>query len=211
MRTLAWILTALLMFFVAVSCGQDEGNANKERKPGMAVATFGGGCFWCVEAVFEPFEGVDEVVSGYAGGTVEDPTYRQVCDGTTGHAEVCQIHYDPEKISFTELLEVFFKTHDPTTLNRQGNDVGTQYRSVIFYHDDEQQRVAAEVVKELDASGAFDQPIVTEVAAAPTFYPAEGYHQDYYARNPSQGYCRFVIVPKIEKLEQLFKDKLRKD
>ncbi|MGB3617594.1 MAG: peptide-methionine (S)-S-oxide reductase MsrA [Catalinimonas sp.] len=177
----------------------------------LALATFGAGCFWCVEAVFQDLEGVARVTSGYTGGEVENPTYRQVCAGNTGHAEVAQIAYDPEKITFVELLEVFFKTHDPTTLNRQGADVGTQYRSSIFYHDDEQRRLAEEVKRELDASGAFGSPIVTEVAAydADNYYEAEDYHQNYYNLNPNQGYCRFVIQPKVEKFRKVFKDKLK--
>ncbi len=174
------------------------------------LATFGEGCFWCVEAVFQQLEGVISVQSGYAGGTIENPTYKQVCTGTTGHAEVCQIHFDPAKISFDELLEVFWKTHDPTTLNRQGADEGTQYRSVIFYHDEQQRALAEKRKKELDASGAWSDPIVTEISPLLKFFPAEDYHQNYYRSNPQQGYCRIVIRPKLDKFEKVFGDKLKK-
>ena len=174
------------------------------------LATFGGGCFWCVEAVFQQLEGVVSVQSGYAGGTVINPTYKQVCSGTTGHAEVCQIRYDPAKISFDELLEAFWKTHDPTTLNQQGADVGTQYRSVIFYHDDQQRAEAEKRKQELDASGAWADPIVTEISPLIKFYPAEDYHQNYFRTNPQQGYCQFVIRPKLEKFEKVFASKLKK-
>ena len=173
------------------------------------VATLGSGCFWCTEAVFERLNGVKKVVSGYAGGTVENPTYEEVCSGTTGHAEVTQITYDPKIISYDELLEVFWKTHDPTTLNRQGNDVGTQYRSVIFYHSEEQKQLAEKYKEELNKSGAWDRPIVTEISPLTNFFSAEGYHQDYYKNNPNQGYCAFVIAPKVEKFEKVFKDKLK--
>lgn len=175
----------------------------------LAMATFGGGCFWCTEAVFEEMRGVKEVVSGYSGGQVENPTYQAVCTGSTGHAEVVQIKYDPQVTTFAELLEVFFRTHDPTTLNRQGNDTGTQYRSVIYYHNDEQKREAEQIKKELDASEAFPKPIVTEISALEKFYPAEDYHQDYYAKNPSQSYCAYVVGPKVEKFRKVFRDKLK--
>lgn len=175
----------------------------------LQKATFGGGCFWCTEAVFKELAGVRTVVSGYSGGHVEHPTYQQICTGTTGHAEVVQITYHPEKISYDELLEVFWKTHDPTTLNRQGNDVGTQYRSVVFFHTPEQQKVAESYKKKLDESGAFERPIVTQIVPLQTFYPAEDYHQDYYALNPEQGYCQVVIRPKMEKFRKVFADKLR--
>ncbi|MHC5011614.1 MAG: peptide-methionine (S)-S-oxide reductase MsrA [Planctomycetota bacterium] len=174
-----------------------------------AEATFGAGCFWCVEAVFQEVDGVLAVESGYAGGTVPDPTYEQVCSGTTGHAEVARIRYDPAKVSFLDLLEIFWKTHDPTTLNRQGNDVGTQYRSVVFYHDDAQRALAEEMKAKLDASGAWDAPIVTEISPLPPYYPAEDYHQDYYRNNPNQGYCTYVIGPKLEKFRKVFADRLR--
>lgn len=170
---------------------------------------FGGGCFWCTEAVFKRVEGVHSVVSGYAGGTVKNPSYEQVCEGTTGHAEVIQVSYDPAVVSYDELLEIFFKTHDPTTLNRQGADVGTQYRSVIFYHNDEQKNKAEYYKAELDKSGAWDNPIVTEISSLNNFYQAEDYHQNYFENNPNQGYCAFVISPKIGKFEKVFKDKLK--
>ena len=188
--------------------GNNKGD-NKQME-NLQIATFGSGCFWCTEAVFERLNGVYKVVSGYAGGTVENPTYEQVCTGKTGHAEVTQITYDPSVLSYDELLEVFWKTHDPTTLNRQGNDVGTQYRSVIFYHNEEQKQLAEKYKEELNKSGAWDKPIVTEISPFTNFYPAEGYHQDYYKNNPHQGYCAFVIAPKVEKFEKVFKDKLKK-
>lgn len=177
---------------------------------GFQKATFGSGCFWCTEAIFENLKGVHSIVSGYSGGHVPNPTYEEVCTGTTGHAEVTQITYDPKVISYDELLEVFWKTHDPTTLNRQGNDVGTQYRSVIFYHNIEQKNLAVKYKAELDKSGAWDKPIVTEISPFTNFFPAENYHQDYYKNNPNQGYCAFVIAPKLEKFKKVFKDKLKK-
>jgi peptide-methionine (S)-S-oxide reductase len=176
---------------------------------GMETATFGNGCFWCTEAVFQRLKGVQAVTSGYSGGTLKSPTYRQVCTGTTGHAEAIQITYDPALISYPELLEVFWQTHDPTTLNRQGNDVGTQYRSAIFYHSDKQKELAEEYKKKLDASGAFGQPIVTEIVPFKEFYRAEDYHQNYFNENSGQPYCRIMIVPKLEKLKKVFHDKLK--
>jgi peptide-methionine (S)-S-oxide reductase len=182
-----------------------------ERPPtGLAQATFGGGCFWCTEAVFQNLKGVHSVVSGYTGGSVKNPTYQQVCSGTTGHAEAIQITYDPSAIPYEELLEVFWKTHDPTTRDQQGNDFGTQYRSAIFYHDDEQKALAEHYRKKLDASGLFPAPIVTEVVPFTEFYRAEAYHQNYYNQNASQPYCRAVIRPKLDKLKELFSDKLTK-
>ena len=175
----------------------------------MAIATFANGCFWCTEAVFEQLRGVTQVTSGYIGGQVDHPTYKDVCNGTTGHAEALQITYDPAQVSFETLLEVFWKTHDPTTLNRQGNDVGTQYRSGIFYHTPEQKSLALEYKAKLDASGAFDKPIVTEITPASTFWPAEEYHQGYFRENPTQGYCRVIIAPKVEKFRKVFADKLK--
>lgn len=174
------------------------------------LATFGQGCFWCAEAIFEQLEGVIKVESGYSGGKTSNPTYKEVCSGLTGHAEVVQITFDPNKISYDELLEVFWKTHDPTTLNRQGNDVGTQYRSVIFYHNDEQKRKAEAYLKKLNAEKVWNAPIVTEISPFAKFYKAEDYHQEYFANNPEQAYCRFVIVPKLEKFEKVFKAKLKK-
>lgn len=175
----------------------------------MAIATFGNGCFWCTEAVFEQLRGVTRVTSGYTGGSVDKPTYKQVCNGDTGHAEALRIEYDPSQVSYETLLEVFWKTHDPTTLNRQGADVGTQYRSAIFFHDAEQERLAREYKAKLDAAGAFDAPIVTEITPASTFWPAEDYHQGYYQANPGQGYCRVVIAPKVDKFRKVFADKLK--
>ncbi|WP_400190997.1 peptide-methionine (S)-S-oxide reductase MsrA [Hymenobacter sp. B81] len=175
----------------------------------MELATFGAGCFWCVEAVFQNLRGVENVVSGYTGGRIANPTYKEVCSGLTGHAEVVQITFDPAVISFEQLLEVFWKTHDPTTLNRQGNDVGTQYRSAIYYHNAEQKRLAEEYKQKLNAAGAFPQPIVTEITALPTFYVAENYHQDYYNQNGSQPYCQFVVRPKVDKVKAVFGDRLK--
>jgi peptide-methionine (S)-S-oxide reductase len=176
----------------------------------MEFTTLGSGCFWCTEAVFQQLKGVETVVSGYSGGHVENPSYEQVVTGRTGHAEVCQIQFNQEQISFEDILEVFFNTHDPTTLNRQGNDVGTQYRSVIFYHTEEQ-RVAAERIKaRLDESRTWKNPIVTEIVPFEKFYPAEDYHQNYFRNNPNQGYCRMVISPKLDKFEKVFKLKIEK-
>ena len=174
------------------------------------VATLGGGCFWCLEAVFQELKGVEKVESGYTGGTGADPTYREVCSGTTGHAEVVQVTFDPEAISFEEILEVFFTIHDPTTMNRQGVDVGTQYRSAIFYDTPEQKKIAEQVIKEVNAAGIWDEPIVTEVTPLKTFYPAEDYHQEYYKINPEQPYCQVVIAPKIAKFRKQYLTKLKK-
>ena len=173
------------------------------------LATLAGGCFWCLEAVYKELRGVERVVSGYAGGHVENPTYRAVCDGTTGHAEVVQITFDPAAASYRELLEVFFTIHDPTTLNRQGADVGTQYRSAVFYHSPEQRETAEQVIAELTAAGVWDSPIVTEVVPLETFYPAEDYHQDYFERNPAQPYCRAVVAPKVAKFRKHFLEKMK--
>lgn len=177
--------------------------------PGMARATFGSGCFWCTEAVFQELKGVQSVVSGYSGGSVQGPTYRQVCDGDTGHAEAVQITYDPSVISYEELLEAFWQSHDPTTKDRQGNDLGPQYRSVIFYHSEEQKRLAEHYKQKLDESGAFTGPIVTEIVPFTEFYRAEAYHQNYFADNPGQPYCRAIILPKVEKFKKVFRDKLK--
>ncbi|MCO6457327.1 MAG: peptide-methionine (S)-S-oxide reductase MsrA [Pirellulaceae bacterium] len=176
---------------------------------GLALATFGGGCFWCTEAVFKELRGVESVRPGYCGGHAAGATYEQVCGGGTGHAEVVQIEYDPRQVSYVELLEVFFKTHDPTTLNRQGADTGTQYRSVVFCHDDAQRAEAVRIKQQLDSSGAFASPIVTQIQPAETFYPAEEYHHDYFARNPGQSYCAYVVGPKVEKFRQVFADRLK--
>jgi peptide-methionine (S)-S-oxide reductase len=172
-----------------------------------AVATLAGGCFWCLEAVYDDMQGIESVVSGYMGGRVENPTYQQVCTGTTGHAEVVQVTYDPDVVSYRDLLEVFFTIHDPTTLNRQGNDVGTQYRSAIFYHDEAQKETAESLIAELEEANVWDSPIVTEVAPLGTFYPAEDYHQDYYQNNAYQPYCQFVVRPKLEKFRQKFAER----
>ncbi|MDT7779811.1 MAG: peptide-methionine (S)-S-oxide reductase [Acidobacteriota bacterium] len=178
-------------------------NQNRE------TATLAGGCFWCLEAVYKELRGVERVVSGYAGGQTPNPTYRQVCDGTTGHAEVVQITFDPEAASFRELLEVFFTIHDPTTLNRQGGDVGTQYRSAVFYHSPEQREITDKVIAEITAAGIWDSPIVTEVVPLEVFYPAEDYHQNYFQNNPSQPYCRAVVAPKVSKFRKHFLEKLK--
>ena len=174
----------------------------------MAIATLAGGCFWCTEAVFQRPRGVESVLSGYTGGQVENPTYEQVCTGRTGHAEAIQVSFDPSVISYAEILEVFFHLHDPTTLNRQGADVGTQYRSAIYYHDDEQKRTAERVLAEVGASKTYESPIVTEITPAGVFYPAEDYHLDFYNRNQSNMYCNAVIDPKVRKLMRDYSDKL---
>jgi peptide-methionine (S)-S-oxide reductase len=173
------------------------------------VATLGGGCFWCLEPLFKSLKGVEAVVSGYAGGHVVNPTYRQVCNGNTGHAEVIQITFDPDVVSFRDLLDVFFTMHDPTTPNRQGADVGPQYRSIILYHSETQEAAARQAIAETQTSGLWDAPIVTEVVPLTVFYPAEDYHQDYYAENPNQGYCRAVIAPKVAKFRKLYLDRLK--
>jgi peptide-methionine (S)-S-oxide reductase len=174
-----------------------------------AVATLAGGCFWCLDAVFRGLRGVEQVVSGYTGGTVPNPSYEAVCTGRTGHAEVVQVTFDPAVLSYRDLVEVFFAIHDPTTLNRQGADVGTQYRSAIYYHSPEQEQTAREVIAALERDPVFDAPIVTEVAPAPAFYPAEEYHQDYFRRNPGQGYCRAVIAPKVAKFRKEHLERLK--
>ena len=208
-----------LLIFGNSACGLEKENGmemTNDTKPAAGspenskVATFGAGCFWCVEAVFQDLKGVHSVISGYSGGQVQNPTYEQVCSGTTGHAEVCQIFYDPKIITYSGLLEVFWQTHDPTTLNRQGADAGSQYRSVIFYHDEEQRRLAEATQKELSAAGVWKDPIVTEISPFEFLYKAEGYHQDYYSLNPNQPYCRLTILPKVEKVKKLFRDQLKK-
>ena len=175
----------------------------------MEIATLAGGCFWCLEAVFQQLKGVTKVTSGYAGGTVPNPSYEAVCTGRTGHAEVVQIEFDPAGVSYRELLDVFFVIHDPTTLNRQGVDEGTQYRSAVFYHSPQQQQVAEAVIAELEAGKVWDDPIVTEVVPLDAFYPAEEYHRDYFRRNPGQSYCRAVIAPKVAKLRKQYFEKLK--
>lgn len=189
--------------------GAAEPSEIRQAATTLETATFGGGCFWCIEAVFEEVKGVRSVVSGYAGGSVEKPSYEQVCDGSTGHAEVCRIEFDPAIVSYDKLLEIFWTVHDPTTLNRQGNDVGTQYRSVIFYHSEAQREKAESYKQKLADSGAWDRPILTEIAAAPKFFPAEEYHQGYFAQNPNQGYCSYVIRPKMDKFRKVFSDQLK--
>lgn len=193
---------------------KSEGNTTvaETSESKQAVATLAGGCFWCTEAVFERMAGVDDVVSGYIGGRVPNPTYQAVCTGLTGHAEAVQIHYDPQVTTFEELLEVFFATHDPTTLNRQGADVGTQYRSAIFFHDDQQKAIAEAYIEQLNASPPFKRrKIVTTLEPLSEFYVAEEYHQDYFRRNPAAGYCQAVVRPKVMKFQRAFKDKLKQD
>jgi peptide-methionine (S)-S-oxide reductase len=175
----------------------------------LAVATLAGGCFWCLEAVFDELKGVESVESGYSGGHVQNPNYAQVCDGDTGHAEAVQVTFDPQVLTFKDLLTVFFTIHDPTTLNRQGNDTGPQYRSAIFYHNEAQKRTAEEVIREIQASGIWDAPIVTDVTPFDKFYMAEDYHQEYFKKNPFQGYCRVIIAPKVAKFRKHFMDRLK--
>ena len=214
MKTLLFICTLCYQL-----CASDSGSGNiqlKEtklmdtKKSDVDTVTLGAGCFWCVEAVFQRVNGVISVTSGYSCGTVENPTYNQICTGTTGHAEVLQIVYNPQVISFTELLEIFFSTHDPTTLNRQGADAGTQYRSAIFYHNESQKQIAESAIAELEKEKVFNNSIVTEVTRFTKFYKAEDYHQNYYNENSNQPYCRMVIRPKLDKLEKVFKDRLIK-
>ncbi|HJR82000.1 MAG TPA: peptide-methionine (S)-S-oxide reductase MsrA [Anaerolineales bacterium] len=176
----------------------------------LQTATLAGGCFWCLEAVYDEVKGVHSVESGYAGGHVDNPTYREVCNGTTGHAEVVQVKFDPNIVSYRDLLNVFFAIHDPTTLNRQGADVGTQYRSAILYHDDEQRKIAEELIRDLNAQQIWDRPIVTEVTKFDKFYMAEDYHQEYFARNPYQPYCQAIVAPKVSKFRKHFLDLLKK-
>ncbi len=210
-------LALLMVGFVYLGCawagggppGLPERNAKEMENKELKKATFAGGCFWCTEAVFQELEGVYKVTSGYIGGQVENPTYKQICTGKTGHAEAIEIVYAPKEIDFKDLLEIHFRTHDPTTLNRQGADTGTQYRSGVFYHDEEQKKLAEQAIKALDEAKIFPGPIVTEVTKASKFYPAEDYHQNFYANNPNQGYCRAVIGPKLKKFRKVFKEKLR--
>lgn len=212
------IVPVIMLGVVLASCAQTkqkpasakatEPKQDMQNSSNLSTATFGGGCFWCTEAFFLELKGVESVVSGYAGGNVKNPSYREVCNGSTGHAEAIQIKFDPAVISFEQLLQVFFTTHDPTTLNRQGADVGTQYRSVIFYHD-ENQKVVAEKVKKEFAPTLWDDPIVTEIAAFTNFFKAEDYHQNYFSDNPNEGYCRIVINPKVQKFREHFADWLK--
>ncbi len=210
------IVTGLFSFLLA-SCGQASIEAkifnDKKANTKMTTdtATFGTGCFWCTEAVFQELNGVLKATSGYSGGHVKNPTYEQVCTGTTGHAECIDVVYDPTVITYDELLEVFWKVHDPTTLNQQGADMGTQYRSEIFYHNGEQKQKAEAYKQKLNESGAFASPVVTLIEGAQPFYSAEDYHQNFYANNPAYGYCRAVVRPKLDKFEKVFKDKLKKN
>jgi len=196
-----------------ISSKPESGKIEEGRKAAMGsmdTATFGAGCFWCIEAIFQELDGVESVISGYSGGMLDNPTYDDVTSGNSGHAEVAQIIYDPAKISYTELLMVFWQTHDPTSLNKQGNDFGPQYRSAIFYHNDEQKILAESTKRQLDATDAWDKPIVTEISKFKKFYKAEQYHQDYYVKNENQPYCTYVIQPKLDAFREVFKDKLKK-
>ncbi len=188
---------------------QGHNNRNMSPDRNAEIATFGGGCFWCTEAVFKELKGIEKVESGYSGGTVPNPSYRQVCTGRTGHAEVVQVTFDPNIISFGDILRVFFTVHDPTTLNRQGGDVGTQYRSIILYHNNEQKAVAEQVIKEITAEGIWDGQIVTQVVPFEAFYKAEDYHQKYFENNPRQSYCQIVIAPKVSKFREHYREKLK--
>lgn len=223
------LLSVVFVIFMMMSCSQSQQatfasvpsvldidyteaasfSSNNTMTNNLDTATFGSGCFWCTEAFFQRLEGVHKVTSGYAGGQVDNPTYKEVCSGNTGHAEVVQVLYDPSVITYAELLEVFWETHDPTTLNRQGNDVGTQYRSAIFYHNEEQRKEALMYKEKLNKSGAWDNPVVTTLEKYTKMYPAEDYHQNYFNENGRQPYCSFVISPKVDKFEKVFKDKLK--
>lgn len=210
------VIMALLIFLVTFGCAAGEKNAtNHYENPTIAMSenldtiTLGAGCFWCIEAVFLELKGVQSVTSGYTGGVVDNPTYKDICTGMTGHAEVAQIIYDSSTVSLDEILEVFWKTHDPTTLNRQGNDIGTQYRSAIFYHSKEQGQKAKHYKDKLTELNAWDKPITTEISPLSVFYPAENYHQNYYALHGNEGYCKYVIQPKVEKFKKAFADKLK--
>lgn len=210
------LLVAFLFVFQSCQSQEKKTEIKEFKEPvkmnvenNMEVATFAGGCFWCTEAVFTELKGVEKVVSGYTGGMIKNPSYKEICTGTTGHAEAIQIIFDPKEIAFEDLLEVFFGTHDPTTLNRQGADVGTQYRSEIFYHSQEQKDKAEDYIKFIENEKLYNKPIVTKVSSAVVFYEAEEYHQDYYAENSQQGYCQMVIAPKLEKLRKYYKSKLK--
>jgi len=217
------ISSVLILFLLTMACGHTPASFHgssalklsekainrKIAERELMLATFGEGCFWCTEAIFQELKGVEKVISGYSGGSLENPTYEQVCSGTTGHAEVLQITFDPDTISYEKLLEIFWKTHDPTTRNRQGNDFGPQYRSVIFYHDQHQKEIAEVYKAKLEAEHIWDQPVITEIVAFKHFWPAEEYHQNYYRNNPERGYCTLVITPKVEKFRKIFKDRLK--
>ncbi len=215
-KLIAVITFTAIFFESCAQSSQKQTEIKNDSKPiskmenKLDTITLGAGCFWCVEAIFQDLKGVEKVTSGYSGGFVKNPAYKEVCNGTTGHAEVCQLIYDPKVITFPEILQVFWETHDPTTLNQQGNDYGTQYRSAIFYHNDEQKKLAETYKEELNKSKAFEKPIVTEITAYTNFYAAENYHQDYFNLNGEEPYCRFVIQPKVDKLRKVFKDKLKK-
>jgi peptide-methionine (S)-S-oxide reductase len=215
MNKIAVISIIFMQLMLGISCAQHSKVKPIKETTAMGTqtldtVTLGAGCFWCVEAIFEQLLGVQSVESGYSGGHVKNPSYKEVCTGNTGHAEVCRIVYDPDVISFVELLEVFWKTHDPTTLNRQGGDIGTQYRSAVFYHSDSQKVLAQEMKDKLNKAGIWKDPVITEIVPFQSFYPAEDYHQEYYFRNTSQPYCSAVITPKVEKFRKVFSDKLKK-
>ncbi|HLN54092.1 MAG TPA: peptide-methionine (S)-S-oxide reductase MsrA [Lentimicrobium sp.] len=203
------LLLSLTVFNASLFSQKKEPGKNMNAKNNLETATFGSGCFWCTEAVFQQLKGVVKVTPGYSGGNRPNPTYEQVSSGATGHAEVSQIEYDPSIITFDELLEVFWKSHDPTTLNRQGADVGTQYRSAIFYHNQKQKEIAEQYKKKLNEAHAFDKPVITEITPFKAFYPAEDYHVNYYNNNKNAPYCTYVIAPKIDKIRSVFKDKLK--
>jgi peptide-methionine (S)-S-oxide reductase len=211
-------VVAIVLAFSTMACQSKEKKKMTESNPtseteiqnNLEVATLAGGCFWCTEAVFSEIEGVQSVLPGYIGGKTENPTYAEISTGTTGHAEAIEIKFDPKVVSFGEILEIFFATHDPTTLNRQGADVGTQYRSEIFYHNDAQKKITEDYIALMNLENTFGKPIVTKISKAPTFYFAEDYHKNYYSRNTSQSYCSYVITPKINKLKEKFQDKLKK-
>lgn len=212
-------ISVILFVFLFMSCSSKAGKKDSQMVSGLvknktmenvSYATFGGGCFWCTEVIFEQLEGVIKVESGYSGGHIKSPAYREVITGRTGHAEVIHITYNPEVINYEDLLDIFFNTHDPTTLNQQGADRGTQYRSAVFYHDDLQQKAANNIIEAFELANVFENKIVTEVTAFDAFYIAEDYHQDYYINNKNQGYCQVVINPKLEKFQKQYKDKLKK-
>lgn len=211
------LATVAMLFSIAnlskaeVTSVSENTKSDTSDTDALALATFGGGCFWCTEAVIEQFDGVKQVVSGYAGGFLPNPTYKDVCSGLTGHAEVVQVTYDPRKVSYPRLLEAFWMSHDPTTLNRQGNDVGTQYRSIILYHDSEQKKIAEDAIRKLDQAKIFRAPIVTQIAPLTTFYPAEADHQNFYRDNSGTRYCQAVIEPKLRKIRKLFAEDLQTD
>lgn len=208
-----FVAAVSILLFLVISCTNQTKTTKSEKKlmqtENLQIATFGGGCFWCIETIFQQLKGVARVESGYSGGHKENPTYKEVCTGTTGHAEVVQIYYDENSISFAQLLKVFFTVHDPTTPNRQGNDIGTQYRSVVFYHNETQKSLTEQIINQLNEAKVYQNPIVTAVSPFEKFYKAEDYHQDYYNLNPEQSYCKLVIQPKVEKFEKIFKEYIK--